>query len=554
MVFVRAGRGTWALLAVVCALVAAGPAYSDRFVWIFGWGLEKDSDVQEIEAVLETAAAHGFNGAVMAGGFDSLSTKSPDYFRRLDEVKQAADRLDLELIPSVFSVGYGGVLGQDPNLAEGLPVDDALFVVNGAEARLVPDPPVALVNGGFEDFNGFSFMGYRFYDGPGKISFPDTQVYHSGHVSIRFENFGSDPFGHARIMQQIKVHPHRVYRMSIWVKTEGLKPASAFQLLVLGGKRELAPREFNLPPTGDWKKLTLLFNSLEFDTLNVYAGLWGGQEGKFWLDDWSVEEVGPIDVLQRSGTPVTVRSDDGTTTYEEGKDYAPLSDPNFSVWNVNRAAPPLKLLAGSRIQNGQRLRVSWYHPMVIYDSQVTLCMEEPKLFQIWEQESKILWEHLHPRRFVLSMDEIRMGGTCELDRGRDMAKVLGETVTKQEQILRRLNPQAEIYIWSDMLDPNHNAHGDYYLVNGDFTGSWNYVPKDLVIAVWGGKPRQASLKFFSDHSFKMLIANYYDAENLDDVKEWQRLAVGTPGVVGFMYTTWGKNYTLLPDYGDLLFR
>jgi len=38
-----------------------------------------------------------------------------------------------------------------------------------------------------------------------------------------------------------------------------------------------------------------------------------------------------------------------------------------------------------------------------------------------------------------------------------------------------------------MLDPNHNARGNYYLVKGDFTGSWNHVPKDLIIAVWGSK-------------------------------------------------------------------
>ena len=30
-----------------------------------------------------------------------------------------------------------------------------------------------------------------------------------------------------------------------------------------------------------------------------------------------------------------------------------------------------------------------------------------------------------------------------------------------------------VYVWSDMLDPKHNAHGNYYLVEGHYTGSWN---------------------------------------------------------------------------------
>ena len=43
------------------------------------------------------------------------------------------------------------------------------------------------------------------------------------------------------------------------------------------------------------------------------------------------------------------------------------------------------------------------------------------------------------------------------------------------QMIREASPEAEVYCWSDMLDPNHNAHGDYYLVEGDFTGSWQHV-------------------------------------------------------------------------------
>ena len=75
----------------------------------------------------------------------------------------------------------------------------------------------------------------------------------------------------------------------------------------------------------------MLFNSLDFDSVRLYAGVWGGKAGKFWLDDWTVEEVGPINVLRRPGTPVTVRSEDGTTTYAEGRDYAPLDRPAITA-------------------------------------------------------------------------------------------------------------------------------------------------------------------------------------------------------------------------------
>ena len=45
-----------------------------------------------------------------------------------------------------------------------------------------------------------------------------------------------------------------------------------------------------------------------------------------------------------------------------------------------------------------------------------------------------------------------------------MAKLLGECLTKQFQMLREVNPKVDVWVWSDMLDPHHNAHGNYYLV------------------------------------------------------------------------------------------
>jgi hypothetical protein len=128
----------------------------------------------------------------------------------------------LELIPAILSVGYGGsVLAHDRNLAEGLPVVDALFVVKGSEAWHLPDLPAPhIANGGFEAFEGYRLKDFKFHDKPGVISFPDAQVTHSGKASLRFENFKAHPANNARVMQEIKVHPRRYYRTSIWVKTK----------------------------------------------------------------------------------------------------------------------------------------------------------------------------------------------------------------------------------------------------------------------------------------------------------------------------------------------
>ncbi len=435
-------------------------------------------------------------------------------------------------------------------------MEDALFTVRGDTARLEADPDVRIANGGFEEHAGHRFKAFAFHDDPGVTSFADTTTAHGGSTSLRLENFTANPHGHGRVMQEVRVRPRRCYRVSIWVKTEGLEPAHAFKLMALGGDkgRQVAPRAFRIEPTGGWRKLTMLVNSLGFDRLRLYAGMWGGRAGKLWLDDWTMEEVGPINVLTRPATPVKVASEDGAVVYAEGRDYAPPADPRFNFHDVDREAPALRLLPGGRIRNGDRLRVSWFHPMVINESQITVCMGEPALYAIYEEEARLLAERLRPRRVLLNMDEVRMGGTCPACRGRDLGALLGECVTRQVAALRRHNPGVEVCVWSDMFDPHHNARGDYYLAEGDFTGSWRHVPKDLTMAVWGGAPRAESLRFFAEEGFSTLIACYYDAADLGDVRRWIELAATVPGVRGFMYTPWEKKYALLGGFGDLLRR
>jgi len=105
-----------------------------------------------------------------------------------------------------------------------------------------------------------------------------------------------------------------------------------------------------------------------------------------------------------------------------------------------------------------------------------------------------------------------------------------------------------------MLDPNHNAHGDYYLVDGDFAGSWKHVPKDMVIVCWYYDKRAASLEHFSKLGFRTLAGACYDADDLTNPKGWLEALDRTPQAVGIMYTTWQNKYGLLAAFGDLVSR
>jgi hypothetical protein len=544
-----------ALAAVVAGFVPPVRAreYPCRWVYV-SRSLRSDKDVADIERIVQTASEHGLNGMVLSAGLDRLDKQSPEYLERLGKVREICEKAHVEIIPGIFSAGYGSsVLAYNRNLAAGIPVIDAPFVVKDGEARFQTDRPVTIANGGFEQHQGNRVEGYQLQEKPGEISFVDTEVFKSGGASLRYENFGRYEYGHGRIMQEVGVQPHRCYRLSCWVKTDALEPKDAFRILVLGTDgRDLAPYDPGIASTTDWRHVVMGFNSLNYDKVRVYAGVWGGKAGRFWIDDLQIEEVALLNVLRRPGTPVMVRSEAGEQ-YEEDKDFGPVKDRTLT-FRFDHEPPNIKLLPGGRIKNGERLRISYYHAMGVNQGQVSICMSEPEVYEIWSRQAVLMHKYLAPSKYLLSMDEIRAGGSCQACKQRhlSMAQILGDCITKQVAILRQENPQAEVFCWSDMLDPNHNAHGNYYLVDGDFTASWDDVPKDLGIVCWYYEKRKESLEFFSSHGFRTVAGAYYDGDTLENPRGWLDALDATPNAVGIMYTTWQNKYELLGPFGDLV--
>ncbi len=528
--------------------------YPYRWVYV-SRSLQRDSDLVDIKNIVKTASESGLNGMVLAAGLDRLDGRNPEYFTRLKKVRQLCKQRNFEIIPIVLSVGYGGsVLAQDKNLAAGLPVKDALFVVQNNQAHFIPSTTAKIMNPGFEQYEGNRLKGYNFHDRPGEVSFIDREFLKSGRASLRFENFGNYEHGHARIMQEVKVDPQRCYRVSCVVRTESLEPEGAFRIMVLSPDgRNIAPFDPRIPSTSDWRQVTMGFNSLSYDRVRIYLGAWGGQSGRFWVDELRIEEVGLLNVLRRPGTPVTVQDEQTGLVYKENKDYSAIADPQLN-FRFDHEPVAIEIPPGSKIRNGQRLKVSYYHGMAINRGQVTVCMSEPEVYEIWDRQIRLLHEILAPSRYLLSMDEIRAGGACQACKKRNatMAQILGDCITEQVGIIRDVNPEAEVLVWSDMLDPSHNAHADYYLVDGDFTGSWNYVPEDLVIVCWYYEKRNESLAFFSSLGFRTMAGAYYDGDTLDNPSGWLDVLEGTPGASGIMYTTWRNKYDLLAPFGNLV--
>lgn len=544
------------LLGLLALSSAAAEPFPDR--WFYAsHGLDSDEQLATLCSLVDTAADSGYNGMLLSSL--SLAYRWPEERKeRLRSLKRHCDERGIEIVPSVWSPGYGAMLGANLNLMEGVPVRNVPMTVENRRAVFRPEQNDRVPNGGFEDparKPSLSPPGWTFVDGPGSIAFRDTEVRHSGEASLRMENFASDKHGHGRAMLTFRVQPHRQYRFSAWVKTEGLAPAQNLWTILFYDKDEdvsLLLRH-GMKPTQDWTKIWFPFTSGDTEECRIYIGMWEGKSGRFWLDDVAIEELGIVAPIRRHGTPVTVRESETGRVLAEGTDYEPL--PGVTRWHPPEDLASLDLKLNASLPDGTRLLVDYYTPPPLQDVQHPSCMSDPEYYELCRQSAAFIDETLHPAKWFLDLDEIRAGGTCHdcETRNTDMAHILADCAAKLAAIVRDVHPGATLYSWSDMFDPKHNAHDRYYACKGTYSGSWDLIPKDVVVVCWHGGIRDESLSFFSGHGFRTMAAAYYDADDLQGSRDWLEACRKTPDCRGLMYTTWENKYGLLEPFGRELF-
>jgi hypothetical protein len=265
-------------------------------------------------------------------------------------------------------------------------------------------------------------------------------------------------------------------------------------------------------------------------------------------------------VLRPAAQLPTVSENGKSTTYVEGRDYAPLVD---SIMEQNEGSypwhtsPGFQVLPGSAIKNGDTVQVHFIRPNPVENDQTgdgstMVCVSEDTLYPILQNQLSLVDAQYHAGKYFMSHDEIREMNWDSACTSRDLspAKLLADNVKKADSIIQEVHPGAERFDWSDMFDSLHNAHSDYYLVNGDLTGDWNLIPKDFTIVNWNSGYMSQSLDFFSKLGFSQITSPYYDVPNTVNMRDW-RLAMDTiPNMRGMMYTTWANDYSFLTPFAD----
>ncbi len=513
--------------------------------------------VQQVEATISQAAAAGYTGvALWDSSLNDVNLPSWN-LTYLQQVIAFARSKGMKVMPTVFPYGYSNdILNQNPNLAEGQHVTGTRFQVNSAGNALnVVSSFPGFQNPGFESGQSAWFS---YWDAGVSL---DTNTAHSGSASALISN----PPMNARLYQQVNVTPWRQYHFRIWARTQGFTNSPSVYIM---DSNDWNAQRLNAPiptaQTQDWTAYDFTLNSASSTSLSILLGEWGGASGNLWVDDILLEETGLVYVIRRGGTPLKVYDPNNTSTvFNEGSDINAISDPEVAPGGFGdhwHTPPTVTLPSGTRLRPGQVVAMDYYAVVPIYGSEVGMCLTDPDVLNYLQANATAL-STLFPggTPYALGYDEMRHMNSCALCKQKNMTtgQLLAWNVQQSVSTFQNVAPSSPLYFWGDMFDPNMNAHGDYYLVEGDITGSWTGLPSNATILNWNLGNLATSLRFFAGQTaqqtrpFRQVIAGFYDPgdnNGANAASSEMQQAMGIPGVAGLYYTTWQDNYSQLGTF------
>ena len=540
-------------LTAYCAVVgaamlgaqAAVTCYPDRWVHVRN-DLMTDGKLKHFEDVVARGAACGFNGILFDVGIGGEGVDADGWsgkrLKRLEVARDFCREAGMEIVPMLWSVGRANAfVRSDPTLAEGQPVKSV--------------PYMAAVGCAEFDASGAETM---------RGIFGGTAVI--------------DAMGTRSKAVSLKVKPYRRYRVTARVVRYGFRNwsgAGANKVPVRtsfvfsaqpvkNGKGRNARQNFLGRIFEDGAQNVMFeFLSTDAEEERISVGVnYRADAGRLEFADVDVVEVGLRRPVVRQGCTFSVRNAATGKEYVAGKDFIlPASDASPCAEgdvDVAIALPP-----GSAIKPGTALLVDAYEPSRRNAEQVSACMANPGLYEYFDRTAPVIDRLFgHPKKWFLSMDEIRAGGSCGACKssGMDMAHLLAQCLARQRDSIRKVRPDAIIYAWCDMYDPCVNAiplKSGYAMCDGDYAHSGFLAPKDIVAVVWGGeKSAPKSLEHFVSNGVPTLYATYYDVFSAENsrIRDAAAIANGAPGCRGLVYTTWieGGRYDMLEKFGEVM--
>ena len=573
--------------------------------------------------LIDQAQGLGLNGMVWKCGVEDIASDYDERITFLQQVKSYAEERGIEIIPTFWFVGVNAFLQQDASLVEGKFIEKAPIKLDGATGG-----DSAVVSENFEGNWTNVPTGWSKTDPSAELgNYVAKDAGASGGSSVRVTlptSVKSD--GITRVFTGLE---DGYYYVTCKVKIKTVQNSDYAEMTVLDADHQ-ENRSYADYKRGNDNYVDNQWGEMTSEVIRVSSGKLaiqlsgGGAKGeKMWFDDVEIHLANQNEVflpIPRDGTPIKVYQKTSSGGYEEipqktnGKTNWKLPDGykesfEFGYDETTDAygfyaeiggeklhSVQLEIPTGSQIlkNNLSTIYVDYYAPKSnqYAASRYSACLSEEKLYDLMAQSAVRIQNTLQPKTWFIAFDEVTIGATCETCRetGLTAAQIFGKSVSRQYDIIKSVDPDAEIVVWSDMFDPSHNATEEPYQdVAGSLKDVAKYIPNDLIIACWydSTDPAEmtvevvkehavATLEYFSDLGFRTISSCYYDwskgfstsampTSSLDlNTQGWLSAIVELNGGqndelngnVGMFYLTWlesGKrDYDYLDSFGTAL--
>lgn len=189
----------------------------------------------------------------------------------------------------------------------------------------------------------------------------------------------------------------------------------------------------------------------------------------------------------------------------------------------------IRRTGNSRIQDGQTVKVTFSYigpdPWSTY--KVRYCRSDPRVHT--DGADNFIWRwctqpvtYLNADIFNLEMDEIRVFAWDKrcLDSGKSRHQIFVDDVKYYYDTIRKKQPDALIMMWSDMIDPNHNAIK--YKTEKAVDLFIDYGMTDIIMVPWSHKRAKASIEFLSDKGFSVMASSQKQLNELSVAPMWAK--------------------------------
>lgn len=286
--------------------------------------------------------------------------------------------------------------------------------------------------------------------------------------------------------------------------------------------------------------------------------------------------------------PVTVTNIAGDIVFQEGRDYAinfaPIRSEDYRKYEKtsqtylevlfskvydNEGEPDgfplrraetfnlpatIRRLAGGRIRDGETVTVtfSYIGPDPYSLLKVRYCRSDERLHT--DGPENYIWRWCtDPVRFwgandfCLDVDETRVlafDKRC-MDSGKTSSQIWADDIRYYYQTIRKANPTTRISLWSDMLDPAHNATA--YQTEEAAALLKQYGMTDIIMIPWNDDFAEKSVRFFFEQGFPLMPSCQNRTEDgISDAPLWAMLlrnyyqSSSIPS--GLMHCRWGYGF------------